>query len=412
MSLSRTLSGWRLTLRRAAAVLVVGLTLGWASNAYADLFVAGAFNTARILRYDEATGAFVGNLSDPLSGLIFPTAVRFGADGYLYVANDAVSTGNVLRFDVGTGGFVGVFADVGTMGRPPGLAFGPDGNLYVAVGSGSGDSVLRFSGITGQLIDTFVPFIGGVSNVAHYMIFGPDGNLYLTGGQGGVMRYDGTTGALIDTFIPFLSGGLNNAQGLAFGPDGNLYVASLLSDDVLRYNGQTGAFIDVFIADVGNAAFGLSDIFFGPDNLLYVADTGGVGTSGILRFDANTGQFVDVFVAEGSGGLEVPISMAMTPETPVSPSSLLLTLIEEVTDLNLQQGTQSSLLEKLNVASTRLEDANQSNDIAAIGALRAFIHYLSARKAVVDSAGNPIPPEQVAALMEAAEEIIELLERG
>ena len=86
MSLSRTLSRWRLTLRRAAAVLIVGLTLGRASNAYADLFVAGAFNTARILRYDEATGAFVGNLSDPLSGLTFPTAVRFGPDGYLYVA--------------------------------------------------------------------------------------------------------------------------------------------------------------------------------------------------------------------------------------------------------------------------------------------------------------------------------------
>lgn len=410
MSRSRTQSKRRQTLKRAATVLVVGLTLGCASEAYADLFVAGAFNTGRILRYDEGTGAFVGDLSDPLSGLLFPTAVRFGPDGYLYVSNDAVSTGNVLRFDVDTGHFVDAFAEVGTMGRPTGLAFGPDGNLYVAVGSGSGDSVLRFSGTTGQFIDAFVPLIGGVSNIAHYMIFGPDGNLYLTNGQDGVRRYNGTTGAFIDTFVPFLSGGLNNAQGLAFGPDGNLYVASILSDQLLRYDGQTGAFIDVFVANVGNAALGLHDIFFGPENLLYVADAGGVGTSGILRFDANTGLFVDVFIPEGSGGLEVPISMALTPAISISPSSLLRTLIEDVTSLHLQQGTERSLLEKLHVASMRLEDANQSNDVGAIGALGAFIHYLLARPAVIDLDGNPIPPAQVAALIEAAQQIIELLE--
>ena len=408
MSHARTPSRSRLTVKPAATVLVVALTLGCASSAYADLFVAGAFNTARILRYDEATGAFVGNLSDPLSGLLFPTAVRFGHDGYLYVANDRGTTGNVLRFDVSTGSFVDVFADV--VGRPTGLAFDPDGNLYVAVGSGSGDRVLRFSGTTGQLIDTFVPFIGGVSNVAHYMVFGPDGHLYLTGGVGGVVRYDGTTGAFIDTFVPFLSGGLNNAQGLAFGPGGDLYVASLISDAVLRYDGQTGAFIDVFIANVGTPALGLSDIFFGPNNLLYVADGGGVGTSGILRFDANTGLFVDVFVAEGSGGLEAPTSIAITPKSSVSPSSLLLSLIEDVQNLNLEPGAQSSLLQKLNVASRKVEDKKQLNDRAAIGALDAFIHYLLARPAFVDLDGDPISPAQIAALIEDARKIIELLE--
>jgi glucose/arabinose dehydrogenase len=52
------------------------------------------------------------------------------------------NTDEVLRYDLATGAFLGVFAAGGGLDNPVGLTFGPDGHLYVA--SDVTDQVLRY----------------------------------------------------------------------------------------------------------------------------------------------------------------------------------------------------------------------------------------------------------------------------
>jgi hypothetical protein len=64
-----------------------------------------------VLRYDGATGAFLGNFVETGSGgLGEPTGLDFGSDGDLYVADG--SSLKVLRYDGSTGDFVGVAGDI------------------------------------------------------------------------------------------------------------------------------------------------------------------------------------------------------------------------------------------------------------------------------------------------------------
>ena len=75
-----------------------------------DLFASDR-QGGRVLRYDGATGAFVGTFVDMGSGgLGEPTGLDFGTDGDLYVADG--SSLQVLRYDGSTGAFVGVAGDL------------------------------------------------------------------------------------------------------------------------------------------------------------------------------------------------------------------------------------------------------------------------------------------------------------
>ena len=78
-------------------------------------------------------------------------------------------------------------------------------------------------------------------------------------------------------------------------------------------------------------------------------------------------------------------------------------LIDEVVVLNLQQGIESSFDSKLDAVSKALDDVNQSNDIAAINALQAFINSVEAQR------GKKITDEDADELITSAQEIIDLL---
>jgi sugar lactone lactonase YvrE len=171
--------------------------------------------------------------------------VVFGPDHDLYVSSGLESdngNGNghrdVLRYDGATGAFLGDFADANVLQSPRAVLFGPDGNLYVA--DGFANAIVRYDGRTGALLGDFVaPGYGGLSDPLG-MVFGPDGksdgklDLYVTSvvgsfradsgktifnaapGTSEVLRYDGTTGALIGTFVGPDSGGLQFPAFMTF----------------------------------------------------------------------------------------------------------------------------------------------------------------------------------------------------
>lgn len=81
-------------------------------------------------------------------------------------------------------------------------------------------------------------------------------------------------------------------------------------------------------------------------------------------------------------------------------------LINDVIDLDLQQGTSNDLEAKLDAVSNALDDVNQNNDVAAINSLQAFINAVEAQR------GKKLTDEQATALVEAAQEIIDSLSSG
>jgi hypothetical protein len=85
---------------------------------------------------------------------------------------------------------------------------------------------------------------------------------------------------------------------------------------------------------------------------------------------------------------------------------LIEQLIAQVKALNLQQGISNSLDAKLDAVKKALDDVNDNNDAAAINALETFINAVEAQR------GNKILDEDADALIEAAQEIIDLLRNG
>jgi sugar lactone lactonase YvrE len=302
-----------------------------------------SFNTNSVLRYNEATGAFVDQFVPKNTGGLYSSAnMDFGPDHNLYVSNGLFSPNNrandVLRFDGTNGTFLGDFADSGQLTDPRGVIFGSDGNLYVADGDGTGQ-VLRYGGQKGDFLGVFVqPGDGGLSHPSS-MLFGPDGDLYvMSTDTSEIQRYQGPSGnspgTYIDTFVTAGSGGgLHQPLSMAFGPDGNLYVANSFANDpisggILRYQGpfggQPGAYIDTFIAPGTGGLIKPLNLIFGPGGDLFVGSADATGgslakprTSAVLRYDA-TGEFLGTFVTPDSGGLRYPTQLLFTESDPVT----------------------------------------------------------------------------------------------
>lgn len=89
----------------------------------------------------------------------------------------------------------------------------------------------------------------------------------------------------------------------------------------------------------------------------------------------------------------------------VEPVTAIEELVLVVIDLNLQVGIENSLDAKLDSALAALNDANASNDVAAINSLEAF------KNAVEAQSGNKISPEDALVLINAANAIIANLEQ-
>jgi len=101
-----------------------------------------------------------------------------------------------------------------------------------------------------------------------------------------------------------------------------------------------------------------------------------------------------------SGGIEIggdflPLSIGIEQR--------LEKLIQDVNDLNLQQGIDNSLDAKLDTAMQALEDINTNNDVAAINSLQAFINAVEAQR------GKQISDTDADTLIAAAQEIIALI---
>ena len=85
------------------------------------------------------------------------------------------------------------------------------------------------------------------------------------------------------------------------------------------------------------------------------------------------------------------------------PIELVLDLMQNVIDLNLQQGIENGLVEKLDAAMQSLDDINANNDVAPVNTLEAFINAVEAQR------GTKITEADADALIAAAQEIIALL---
>ncbi len=116
------------------------------------------------------------------------------------------------------------------------------------------------------------------------------------------------------------------------------------------------------------------------------------------------GDFIvdDPYVFEG-GQDDLPWAV---PSGWMDPSQLIKALIAHVGDLGLHAGTQNSLVAKLNAALNALEDANESNDVAAINALEAFINAVEAQS------GKKIEDTDAETLIVKAQHIAMLLMGG
>jgi DNA-binding beta-propeller fold protein YncE len=288
-------------------------------RAEADWLIGGS-RTDSVLHFSDS-GTFLGDYITPGSGgLSRPGGVAFGPDGNLYASSNA--TDQILRYDGATGAFLGAFASGGGLTKPSHLLFGPDGNLFV--NSQGTNSVLRYDGSTGAFLGAFASG-GGLNQDSVGLAFGPDGNLYVNSHlTNQILRYNGTTGAFLDAFVPAGSGGLAQPSGLVFGPDGNLYVAAHTATAghgmVFRYDGTTGAFLNVFVPLDSGGLGNPTDLAFGPDGNLYVDSR---RNSRILRYDGTTGAFLDTFIPQGAGGLNAPNSLLYFSPVP-EPGGLML----------------------------------------------------------------------------------------
>jgi serine/threonine protein kinase len=144
--------------------------------------------TNEILKYDSQ-GDFLGVFASGITSTLAPNDLTLDAAGNVYVTGDA----KVYSY-ASDGTFLGVFADAGSA-MTTAVEFGPDGDLYVA--DGPEGNVLRFDGQNGNLIDVV---IGSSFGEKQGMAFDGAGSLFVANHPGNtysarVLRYASSSAA-------------------------------------------------------------------------------------------------------------------------------------------------------------------------------------------------------------------------
>ncbi|MFT4926174.1 MAG: outer membrane protein assembly factor BamB [Phenylobacterium sp.] len=292
------------TLTLSAFLSVLAAAMAVVPTASADMFIS-SFGTDELMRFDETTGQYLGNLGAAVNG---PFASQIGFDGDLFVSS--FNTGEVLRFDSITGEYLGAFitAGHGGLSQPTAPNFGPDGKVYV--GGLASHRVLRYDA-NGQFIDVFADGETSPLNGPFMQTFDATSMYIASGHTNSILRYDLATKEYLGEFVPSGSGGVVTPVGLEFGPDGHLYTSSAGTSSVLRYHGKTGEFIDEFVPPGSGGMDSPRAIRFGgPNNDLYVVSS---NTVNVLRYDRVTGEFLDVIIDDIESGFKAPRGLTFSP---------------------------------------------------------------------------------------------------
>lgn len=274
--------------------------------------------------------------------------IKTSAAGHVNAAQDLIvasasrvlvssaGTNKIVAFDAATGAFLGdlVASGAGGLNYPTGLVIGPNGDLLVS--SRNTHRVLQYDGVSGTFIRAFVAAgSGGLSN-PFGLSFGPNGNLFVTSGGNQILEFDGADGNFVRVFVSVGgNGGLSGARGILFKPDGNLLVASYNTDALLLFHGTTGAFLGKWNSGGTSSALYLDgpwglrlgpngNVFatrdlpaFGEDEffeLHHDDDHGGdivdgtgeplhVTSARIMEFDVQDGKYLRSFVVGDDTGL-------------------------------------------------------------------------------------------------------------
>ncbi|MBX9791084.1 MAG: hypothetical protein K2Y37_19365 [Pirellulales bacterium] len=258
----------------AAWLLIAG------ASARGDILVSDKL-TNDVLRYSDTgtpLGSFIAVGNTKPDG---PIGVKFGPDGYLYVASS--NDNELLRYDR-DGKFVDVFATGGALHGPADIEVGPDGNLYVA----------NFDNFSGTSIEVFDPwaktpaarYVGTFASASAsvplngptFLEFGRNGNLYVSATSVDQVLEFTAAGGFVGTYAA--GAALGYPAGLAFDSANRLYVASLLLGPVLRDNGAANSGLSVYVPGTLNVDFP-SDVQFDYNGDLLVSQlTGG----GVYRY--------------------------------------------------------------------------------------------------------------------------------
>lgn len=301
--------------RFAPLAFVAGMAIAPVANA--DIYIS-SFGTNELMRFDEVTGEYMGNLGAPVDG---PFASQIGFDGDLFVSS--FNTGEVLRFDSLTGEYKGAFITAGHGGltNPTAPNFGPDGKVYV--GDLASNRVLRYDS-DGQFIDVFASGETSPLNGPFMQTFDETSMYIASGYTNSILRYDLATAEYMGEFVTSGSGGVVVPVGLEFGPDGHLYTSSSGTSAVLRYDGKTGEFIDEFVPPGGGGMDSPRAIRFGgPNSDLYVVSS---NTKNVLHYDRETGEFIKVLASDVDSGFVAPrgLTFSPRPEFKLKPSHSVL----------------------------------------------------------------------------------------
>lgn len=191
-----------------------------------------------ILKFDPATGAFLGNFTSGYD-LQRPTKLSFAGDGFVYVSQWGETQKSVVRFDARTGQFDRDFT--GPLDGPLGHARDAEGNLYVACFFSKEIRKFRADGTPLGAV-TSVGDLKGPAN----LWFGAGGDLFVADWEGGAIRRFRPEGNSLRLLGDFASG-FARLEGATLGPDGYLYACDWYMNLVKKLDAASGSAIGVYL---------------------------------------------------------------------------------------------------------------------------------------------------------------------